>query len=62
VDCYETLTMKYEERSTKTIQSRKGHLGGLGAGSELARRRLRANPNRAFVRAKEKNTTSFVKE
>jgi len=54
--------MKYEERSTKTIQSRKGHLGGLGAGSELARRRLRANPNRAFVRAKEKNTTSFVKE
>jgi len=54
---YETLTRNTKKDQWKTIRARKRYLRGVGAGFELARRRLRANPSRAFCERIGKVTT-----
>jgi len=62
MDYYETLTGNTKKDQWKTIQARKRHLRGVGAGFKLARRRLRANPSRVSYESKEKVTADSVKE
>jgi len=59
MDYYETLTGNTKEDQWKTIRARKRYLRGVGAEFELVRKRLRANPSRAFCERKGKVMADF---
>jgi len=52
--------VNYEGIAMEPIQSRKRHLCGVGAGSELVREGLGQNPSRASCGSKEGMTAGFV--